>query len=442
MEEKKTEDMKEKKQLLMAQLNQLRFRQPNYPSYVFNIREVIRNSGYDLDWQDEENGNTLLMSLLSNNYRYMRLVNDEEIIYDLHEDVITELMQLGADLNIQDNDGDTALIIACDYYHPEITNSIISQLLQKKADVNIKNKYGKTALFYGYDTEIKQQLLTAGADINTVDNKGQTVLYNDHYLHATLEFLLQSGANPNHQDNDGNTPLIHYCKNMTLTDSKELRINVINRLISAGADVNKKNYEGNTALVYDRYSGEAAALITAGVDINHKNNKGQTALMVKAHTVYPLNHFITLGANVNLRDNEGKTALILLITSTSFGIWSRDSLKGRVLVDLLRGGALVHIRDNEGNTALDYAIQINLPNFVQELLKNQLNIENTEFALHLSEIDKTLPSESKQTESIRDSPYLMENVVSFLDGNKSQKKGKKSRKKKSRQKQKNPQNNH
>lgn len=397
--------MKEKKHLLMAKLNQL---EPNNPSYVLNIRTEIQNSGYELDWKDEEeNGDTLLMSLVSGDLRYMRIIDEDENIDDFHKrSIINEIILLGADLNIQNNDGDTALIIACGYYDHESKNSIIiSELLKKKADVNIKNKYGKTALFYGRYNETNHQLLAAGADINSVDNKGQTVLYNVNVLHLVLylDFLLQLGANPNHQDNDGNTPLIHWCKNMQLFDSKQRRIFVINKLISRGADVNVKNGEGNTALVYVKYTGEVEALITAGADINQKNN-------------------------------EGKTALILLITRSP---WLITYNKDRLLVDLLTGGALVHIRDNEGNTALDYAIQRNLPPFVQELLKNQLNLENTEFALHLSEISENLPSTSNGTEKVRDSNYLMENVVSFLDGNKkSRKKGKKSRKKKSRQKQK------
>ena len=430
--------MEEKKESLMKKLNEL---DSNNSSYVSNISEVIKNSGYDLNWIDEKNGHTLLIDLFSNDSKYKKLLDEDEDIYGSHTEIIIELIKLGVNLNIQDNTGDTALIIACQKNYNRLNQEIYA-LLDAKADVNIKNNQGKTALFYGYDTNIKKRLLMEGADIHSVDNKGQTVLFDKQYIHVFLNFLLESGANPNHIDNDGNTPLIYLCKTLNFREEyeRELRIRVITSLIRAGADVNIENNDGNTVLMYSRTVDEAQHLINAGADINKRNKKGQTALMFITDNLNFVRHLITLGANVNLQDNEGKTALILLILSNDDSVWLNISLKGLLLIDLLgRGGALVHIRDNEGYTALDYAFQKNLSPFVTELLESKLNLENAEFILHHSVVSGGLPSNTPTTDiqpDVNDSTYHIETVVKYYldDGkkkshknrNKSQKKGKKS----------------
>jgi uncharacterized protein len=51
------------------------------------------------------------------------------------------LIDAGADLNFQNNDGSTALITASFFGRPEI----VKMLLDKGADKTIKNKYGQTA---------------------------------------------------------------------------------------------------------------------------------------------------------------------------------------------------------------------------------------------------------------------------------------------------------
>jgi len=51
------------------------------------------------------------------------------------------LIEAGADLNFQNNDGSTPLITAAYFCRPEI----VKMLLDKKVDKTIKNKYGATA---------------------------------------------------------------------------------------------------------------------------------------------------------------------------------------------------------------------------------------------------------------------------------------------------------
>lgn len=56
-------------------------------------------------------------------------------------DIAKALIQAGADINFQNNEGSTALHIAAFFCRPEI----VKMLLEKKADKTIRNKYGSTA---------------------------------------------------------------------------------------------------------------------------------------------------------------------------------------------------------------------------------------------------------------------------------------------------------
>ncbi|WP_439488479.1 ankyrin repeat domain-containing protein [Algoriphagus sp.] len=57
------------------------------------------------------------------------------------KDMAVLLLDAGADINFQNNDGSTALISAAFFGRPEI----VRLLLDKNADKTIKNKYGTTA---------------------------------------------------------------------------------------------------------------------------------------------------------------------------------------------------------------------------------------------------------------------------------------------------------
>lgn len=57
------------------------------------------------------------------------------------KEIATLLLDAGADINFQNNDGSTALITAAFFGRPEV----VQLLLDRKADKTIKNKYGTTA---------------------------------------------------------------------------------------------------------------------------------------------------------------------------------------------------------------------------------------------------------------------------------------------------------
>ena len=90
--------------------------------------------------------------------------------------LVNDLIALGADLEWQDKDGETALQLCARTNHPEIARVLIDA----GADVNIQNNNdGSTALHlcaYWNSPEIAKMLIDAGAD-KTIPNNNGTLPY-------------------------------------------------------------------------------------------------------------------------------------------------------------------------------------------------------------------------------------------------------------------------
>ena len=140
-------------------------------------------------------------------------------------DIIQQLLKYGADPNsISNIDGSTAL----HYVLQSLTESlhkdnkentsikltIIQQLIEKGANINIQNEDGLTVLMMATDeglSEIVELLLQNGADPNIHGDKGWTALMCacSHGNSKVAKNLLRYNANPQLVDNDGFTASIH-----------------------------------------------------------------------------------------------------------------------------------------------------------------------------------------------------------------------------------------
>jgi len=95
--------------------------------------------------------------------------------------MVKELIKAGANLDILDNIGNTALILAS--YRNNI--EIAKELIKAGANVNSQDKYGSTALIYASyknNIEITKELIKAGADWNLKNYD------NDYYF---LNYLVE-----------------------------------------------------------------------------------------------------------------------------------------------------------------------------------------------------------------------------------------------------------
>ena len=124
--------------------------------------------------------------------------------------IVSLLLERGADVNRQSNEGDTALVMLA----RRGDSTKIQLLIRHNADVNYRNGRGRTALME-YDQNF---------------NKGV----------AGLEALLQAGAEVDAQDCDGNSALMLCVKNSQTT--------AVSALLKHGARVDMANHERMTAV--------------------------------------------------------------------------------------------------------------------------------------------------------------------------------------------------
>jgi ankyrin repeat protein len=102
------------------------------------------------------------------------------VLFSDDADAVKLLLDHGADVNGRDEDGDTALLLACGVSNfarpgPEI----VKLLLAYHADVNAKDKRGTTPLIAAARhgrLDIVRLLLAAHANINAVDQNGISAL--------------------------------------------------------------------------------------------------------------------------------------------------------------------------------------------------------------------------------------------------------------------------
>jgi ankyrin repeat protein len=196
-------------------------------------------------------------------------------------DKVSKLISSGRlDVNAgYDDSGNTFLILACNVGK---SIEIVKLLLDTpEIDVNVQNKNGKTALMLAAnnkETEVVKLLLKApGMDVNIQDKDGDTVLmYSAMYgCESIVKLLLDApGIDVNVQNKNGMTAL------MWAANNKETE--VVKLLLDApGINVNVPDIIGNTALMYGSIYGFAPIvkllLDTPGIDVNLKSIHGNTA---------------------------------------------------------------------------------------------------------------------------------------------------------------------
>ncbi|XP_059143882.1 serine/threonine-protein phosphatase 6 regulatory ankyrin repeat subunit B-like [Physella acuta] len=160
---------------------------------------------------------------------------------DKQHDCVSAILRHGADVNITDSEGNTALILSVMNKNLQC----IQKLLEYKPDLDVQNKIGVSALGLSAEhnkDDIVSLLLKAGAKHNIKFNKGETALIiaAKHNSVKVLKLLLGSGAVVNEVDDEGNTALIAAADNFN--DES------ISCLLEAGANVNHRNKSGHTAL--------------------------------------------------------------------------------------------------------------------------------------------------------------------------------------------------
>ena len=135
------------------------------------------------------------------------------------------------DINSQNHMGWPPLVYACRGDKGEHPNDVL-RLLELGADINVRNSKGKTALHCAAKAgflKVINLLIEKGASMDALDKMGETPLFeairstikNGEKQRVTIEALLVKGANPNLKNSKGLT-LLQVAQRMRRTDARKI----------------------------------------------------------------------------------------------------------------------------------------------------------------------------------------------------------------------------
>ena len=315
--------------------------------YVESMVLFFSQLATDINYQNEQGSTALMLASEGGQYHVVKLLL-------LNKDDLN--------INIQDKYRWTALIIASTNGH----HQVVELLLSKNPNINIQKNDGWTALMFACDNghhQVVELLLSKDPDINIQNNDGWTALMFacDNGHHQVVELLLSKDPDINIQNNDGWTALMTSCDNG--------HHQVVELLLSKVPDINIQSYDGVTALMTSCCNGHhhvVELLLRKDPDINIQNNNGWTALMFASrygyHQVVEL--LLSKDPGINIQNNNGWTALMFA------------SCHGhhQVVEVLLSKNLDIVIQNNNGWTALMLASRYGHHQVVELLLSKDLDI--------------------------------------------------------------------
>lgn len=214
-----------------------------------NAVEFLLKHGAIVDLRDKLNKSSL-------HYGVERASRSSDTLFD---DVVSCLLNHGADINLPMNGKYTLLMSASSFQQVGLVNF----LLEQGANVLLKDKDGNTALHFACGIwnsascacDVLNCLTENGADINAIRNDNCTplMLASSRGYVDQITFLIKHGANVHLQDKNGDTALHHAARNMNNS------LEIFCALTAAGAS-QMCNNQGLTPLLVASSIGNIAAV--------------------------------------------------------------------------------------------------------------------------------------------------------------------------------------
>lgn len=222
-------------------------------------------------------------------------------------DIVDILIEENVQLEVANNSGLRALHLAAAFNH----TLCVKSLVEAKVAVNLPDVDGVTPLHdvaaKGY-INVAKWLIHGGADVNAKDNDGWNpvgfAITNDR--HAMAEFLLNEGTDPENHDEGGRT-LMHYVASVDKPKFVPL-------LVAADAHINATDAEGDTALHEAAIRGHhntVKILLEHGLDPNIQDENGDAAVHLacaKGH-VEVVRLLLDYDCELNVKNFDGRTPL-------------------------------------------------------------------------------------------------------------------------------------
>lgn len=366
---------------------------------VDQVKTYIEN-GINMNFKDNQGRSPVLISLLSKNHEIAELLTtnsslldspDNNHNYPLHlatadgySDVVTALLKRKININVTDNLGNTALIIAT--RHQDTT--IMEKLLDQQADYTIKNKKNQSALQIAQTLHLNKarkifqqyniKLPDINKDYQQVDIKSfQSIIAKNSSLYKGW-------------------PLINIASLLGETE-------IVKQLLNQGAKINATDTLGNSSLHRAASKGQLKTvklLLANGSNINAVNNKQQTALYIAAETGNSniVNFLLEKGADSSLVAKNKTSPLSIAIinqhrpsaTALTASPLDEPSIHRALLlsiqnkledisVELVKRDKLLLFADDKDRSTLWHSADKGLLQTTRELLKNKnINIDLTD----------------------------------------------------------------
>ncbi|KAJ5072233.1 ankyrin repeat protein [Anaeramoeba ignava] len=320
--------------------------------------------------------------------------------FDFISDLFAARTQKSININAVDNLGRTPLMYAI-----EIGDlNIVSLLINKNADLNILDNERNSALHYAIRfefSEILEKLLASGIEIrNSGDGLSPfhlAIKFNQMLVCAKA--LLNANVGLDSLDKDGNQP-IHFA-------AIRENFKFIAWIQKCGWKIDAENMKKNTPLHISAKKGKLDAvklLLVKGSNPNLRNNHSQTPLHISCKKGFYecAKALIENNAELELTDENEKTPLSLAIENQHYDIAQLLILSGvpsplesaindedeRLFSLYIEFGYPINLRDTNGNTPLNLAIAKRNLSMIKTIMKfnPDANIPNAEDLAPIQEV--------------------------------------------------------
>lgn len=319
------------------------------------VIELLLKSGADMELIDDAGDNALLLASEKCNIKKAEI-----------------LLKNGMDINQKNNSGQTPLmkVVLNPFTKERNKLEFIKMLLKEKADVNLRDKEDKTIYIISKErslNNISKLLLEFGAkeEIYSLDPGGLVqALMNKEYEQAKI--MIKNGVEVNFISGEF-SPLMCSIKN----------VEIMKLLLEKGADVNLANKMNMTALTMAVMYNKADAvklLIENNADVNVVSTlNDQTPLMFALQNKN--NAIIKMlkekVADINAKDSYGNTALLQAITI--------DSVNMKEIKYLIANTNQINEFNDLGMSPLFKAVGLDHIELVKYLLENGADINQKNY---------------------------------------------------------------
>lgn len=265
------------------------------------------------------------VNLKANNGNTPLLIAVTRLGHPQYYELIELLINNNADVNSQNDKGETTLELAARYGCIDV----VKLLIQRGAHIDHQNKEGVTPLIQAAKEkhkDIVEYLVKNNANVNLYDKYlWSALIFSASECLETTRLLLKYGAHIDHQNHEGDTALIKA--------AYWNQINIVEHLISCGANVDIKNNFGETA--FDKSEDYCCIQVLLNSEsINYRDEFGDTFLhkSIRDCKDEDVNFLIDRGADMLMGNNNGETPYHILMNHENLTP-PLQALKEKIILD-------------------------------------------------------------------------------------------------------------